>query len=149
MVQRLFCHKYATPAPWKQFYVFLSTAPTGVVTAGTAGLSTKAGKVLHIYGKKRRRCTIAGIFSIFTNKSNTWRRKNVTTKTKLNFLFDQRYSFSWTTIFLEMFPSKENIVAMIRSQHRRSAQVYNWKCISISVKLSNVYEHYMKYIFQT
>ena len=24
-------HKYATPPPWKQFYVFLATAPTGVV----------------------------------------------------------------------------------------------------------------------
>ena len=45
MVQRLFFfyiiklrdHKYATP-PRKQFYVFLATAPTGVLTAGTAGL---------------------------------------------------------------------------------------------------------------
>ena len=44
MVQRLFFniikqrdHKYATPPPWKQFYVFLATAPTGVLTAGTAG----------------------------------------------------------------------------------------------------------------
>ena len=41
MVQRLFFdmikqrdHKYATPPPWKQFYVFLATAPTGVLTAG-------------------------------------------------------------------------------------------------------------------
>ena len=29
-------HKYATPPLWKQFYVFLATAPTGVLTAGTA-----------------------------------------------------------------------------------------------------------------
>ena len=25
--------KYATPPPWKQFYMFLATAPTGVLTA--------------------------------------------------------------------------------------------------------------------
>ena len=30
-------HKYATPETWNQFYVFLATAPTGVLTAGTAG----------------------------------------------------------------------------------------------------------------
>ena len=43
MVQRLFIaiimqcdHKYATPPSWKQFYVFLATASTGVLTAGTA-----------------------------------------------------------------------------------------------------------------
>ena len=30
-------HKYATPPPWKQFYVFLATAPTDVLTTGTAG----------------------------------------------------------------------------------------------------------------
>ena len=42
MVQRLFFdiiqqldHKYATPPPWKQFYVFSATAPTGVLTAGS------------------------------------------------------------------------------------------------------------------
>ena len=35
-------HKYATPPLWKQFYVFLATAPTGVLTAGTAGLLWKA-----------------------------------------------------------------------------------------------------------
>ena len=83
MVQRLFfdiikqCdHKYATPPlPWKQFYVFLATAPTGVITAGTAGLFTKAnlGKGAHLW-KKRRRCTIAGItvhcFSLFHSKTN-------------------------------------------------------------------------------
>ena len=41
MVQRLFFdiskqrnHKYATPPPFTQFYVFLATAPTGVLTAG-------------------------------------------------------------------------------------------------------------------
>ena len=52
MVQRLFFaiitrrdHKYATHSSENQFYVFLATAPTGVLTAG---LSTKAGKVLHI-----------------------------------------------------------------------------------------------------
>ena len=27
-------YKYATPPPWKQFYVFLATASTGVLTAG-------------------------------------------------------------------------------------------------------------------
>ena len=60
MVQR--DHKYATPPPAKQFQVFLATAPTDVLTAGTAEIrKTKfMGKVLHIYGK-RRRCTIAGI----------------------------------------------------------------------------------------
>ena len=60
MVQR--DHKYATPPPAKQFLVFLATAPTNVLTAGTAEIrKTKfMGKVLHIYGK-RRRCTIAGI----------------------------------------------------------------------------------------
>ena len=26
-----------SPSPWKQFYVFLATAPTGVLTVGTAG----------------------------------------------------------------------------------------------------------------
>ena len=43
MVQRPFfaiikqCdHKYATHSQSKQFYVFLATAPTGVLTAGTA-----------------------------------------------------------------------------------------------------------------
>ena len=43
MVQRLFFditkqrdHKYATDSPGKQFYVFLATAPTGVLTAPTA-----------------------------------------------------------------------------------------------------------------
>ena len=53
MVQRLFFaiitqrdHKYATPPPWKQFYVFLATAPIGVLTAGT---SAKLEKL--IYGK--------------------------------------------------------------------------------------------------
>ena len=29
-------HKYATHSPAKQFYVFLATAPTDVLTAGTA-----------------------------------------------------------------------------------------------------------------
>ena len=29
-------HKFATPPPWKQFYVFLATAPTDALTAGTA-----------------------------------------------------------------------------------------------------------------
>ena len=29
-------HKYATHSPANQFYVFLATAPTGVLTAGTA-----------------------------------------------------------------------------------------------------------------
>ena len=45
MVQRLFFdmikqrdHTYATPSTEKQFYVFLATAPTGVLTAGTADL---------------------------------------------------------------------------------------------------------------
>ena len=45
MVQHIFFnmikqrdHKYATPPPWKQFYVFLATAPNGVLTAGTADL---------------------------------------------------------------------------------------------------------------
>ena len=44
MVQRLFFdilkqrdHKYATPSPENQFDVFLATAATGVLTAGTAG----------------------------------------------------------------------------------------------------------------
>ena len=53
MMQRLFFdiikqrdHKYATPPPWKQFYVFLATAPTGVLTADTAGPPLK-----QIYGK--------------------------------------------------------------------------------------------------
>ena len=47
-------HKYATPPPWKQFYVFLATAPTGVLTAGTAELSTKANLwERHIYGKTK------------------------------------------------------------------------------------------------
>ena len=63
MVQRLFFamitqhdHKYATPPSWKQFYVFLATAPTGVLTAGTAEIrktSEMVGKVLHIYGKTK------------------------------------------------------------------------------------------------
>ena len=40
-------HKYATPPPpWKQFYVFLATAPTGVLTAGSAESTEK-----QIYGK--------------------------------------------------------------------------------------------------
>ena len=60
MVQRLFFdiikqrdHKYAAPPPQKQFCVFLATAPTDVLTAGTAEIQkTKfMGKVLHIYGK--------------------------------------------------------------------------------------------------
>ena len=63
MVQRLFFdiikqhdHKYATHSPAKQFYVFLATAPTDLLTAGTAKIwKTKftAGKVLHIYGKAK------------------------------------------------------------------------------------------------
>ena len=40
-------HKYATPPPWKQFYVFLATAPTRVLTAGTALDSSEK----QIYGK--------------------------------------------------------------------------------------------------
>ena len=77
MVQRLFFdmikqrdHKYATPPPWKQFYVFLATAPTDVLTAGTAEIRKGKfmGKVLHIYGK-RRRCTIAGITVHITEKN--------------------------------------------------------------------------------
>ena len=43
MVQRLFFaiitrrdHKYATHSSENQFYVFLATAPTGALTAGTA-----------------------------------------------------------------------------------------------------------------
>ena len=53
MVQR--DHKYATPPPAKQFQVFLATAPTDVLTAGTAEIQkTKfMGKVLHIYGKTK------------------------------------------------------------------------------------------------
>ena len=56
-------HKYATQSWSKQFYVFLATAPTGVLTAGTAGLLWKA----HLWERcgtfmeKRRRCTIAGL----------------------------------------------------------------------------------------
>ena len=45
MVQRLFFdiikqrdHKYATHSLAKQFYLFLATAPTGVLTADTTGL---------------------------------------------------------------------------------------------------------------
>ena len=45
MVQRLFFdmikqrdHKYATPSPENQFYVFLAIAPTGGLTAGTTVL---------------------------------------------------------------------------------------------------------------
>ena len=75
MVQRLFFdimkqrdHKYATPPPWKQFYVFLATAPTGVLTAGTAGLLWKANlwERCCTFMEKRRRCTIAGITAHFT-----------------------------------------------------------------------------------
>ena len=70
MVQRLFfdiikqCdHKYATPPPWKQFYVFLvlTTAPTGVLTAGTAGLLWKAN--LCVFGNRSHRCF---------NRSHRW-----------------------------------------------------------------------------
>ena len=62
MVQRRFFdiikqldHKYATPPPWKQFYVFFATAPTGVLTAGTAWLLSKPNlwERLHIYGKTK------------------------------------------------------------------------------------------------
>ena len=45
-------HKYATPPPWKQFYVFLATAPTGVLTAGTAEIrnTVKGGQgVAHLW----------------------------------------------------------------------------------------------------
>ena len=42
MVQHIFFyiikqrdHKYATPPHWKPIYVFLATAPTGVLIAGT------------------------------------------------------------------------------------------------------------------
>ena len=68
MVQR--DHKYATPPPAKQFQVFLATAPTDVLTAGTAEIrkTNFMGKVLHIYGK-RRRCTIAGITVHITEKN--------------------------------------------------------------------------------
>ena len=68
MVQRLFFdiikqrdHKYATPTSWKQFYVFLATAPTGVLTAGTAGLRWKANlwERFCTFMEKRRCCTIA------------------------------------------------------------------------------------------
>ena len=62
MVQRL-CfaiiterdHKYETHSPAKQFYVFLATTPTNVLTAGTAEIwKTKfVGKVLLIYGKTK------------------------------------------------------------------------------------------------
>ena len=61
MVQRLFFdmikqryRKYATPPPWKQFYVFLATAPTSVLTVGTNTFTTTnlvVVKVLHIYGR--------------------------------------------------------------------------------------------------
>ena len=56
-------HKYATPPPWKQFYVFLATAPTGVLTAGTAWLLSKSNlwERCCTFMEKRRRCTIAGI----------------------------------------------------------------------------------------
>ena len=48
-------HKYVTHFPAKQFYVFWATAPTDVLTAGTAEIrKTKfVGKVLHIYGKTK------------------------------------------------------------------------------------------------
>ena len=48
-------HKYATHSPAKQFYVFLATAPTDVLTAGTAEIQKKKimGKVSHIYGKTK------------------------------------------------------------------------------------------------
>ena len=48
-------HKYATHSPAKQFCVFLATAPTDVLTAGTAeNRKTKfMGKVLHICGKTK------------------------------------------------------------------------------------------------
>ena len=56
-------HKYATRSRAKQFYVFLATAPTDVLTAEIR--KTKfMGKVLHIYGKKRRSCNIVGITAL-------------------------------------------------------------------------------------
>ena len=63
MVQRLFFaiitqrdHKYATHSPANQFYVFLATSPTDVLTAGTAEIrktNETVGKVLQIYGKTK------------------------------------------------------------------------------------------------
>ena len=64
-------HKYATPPPWKQFYVFLvlTTAPTGVLTAGTAGLLWKANlkERCCTFMEKRRRCNIAGITELLND----------------------------------------------------------------------------------
>ena len=56
-------HKYATPPPRKQFYVFLATAPTGVLTAGTAEIrrTVKWWERCCTFMEKGRRCTIAGI----------------------------------------------------------------------------------------
>ena len=59
-------HKYATPETWNQFYVFLATAPTGVLTAGTAEIRKTFFLVqwrerCGTFMEKRRRCTIAGI----------------------------------------------------------------------------------------
>ena len=74
MVQRVFLaiitqrdHKYATPPPWKQFYVFLATAPTGVLTAGTAWLLSKPNlwESCCTFMEKQRRCTIAGITVLY------------------------------------------------------------------------------------
>ena len=47
----------------KAIFVFLATAPTGVLTAGTAGPPLKQFSVegCCTFMEKRRRCTIAGI----------------------------------------------------------------------------------------
>ena len=47
--------------------MFLATAPTGVLTAGTAGLLRKANlwERCCTFMEKQRRCTIAGITVLF------------------------------------------------------------------------------------
>ena len=46
-------HKYATHPPAKQFYVFLATVPTDVLTAEIRKTKFTVGKVLHIYEKTK------------------------------------------------------------------------------------------------
>ena len=64
-------HKYATLSPWKQFYVFLATAPIDVLTAGTAEIrrTSERGERCCTFMEKRRRCTIYCTFFL-QKKSN-------------------------------------------------------------------------------
>ena len=71
-------HKYATHSPAKQFYVFLATAPTDVLTAGTAEIQKKNyGKgVAHLWKNEG----IAPLWELLYRGETTVDQENYWTK---------------------------------------------------------------------